>query len=225
MITYSHAMINAVQNPIQEESIQMLVVIEGLMGIGKSTLQEMLCDHLNGQILVQEFESHPYLHLIYDNPTAYGLEIEMIFMFMGYHQLSNLDHEGKLVVADFTFNTLKVFASVALLESDYDNLYVPCHEYLTNIIPRPDLIIRVVGSPKTALARIKKRRREFESDITIGYLEKLQAAYDRMFQDKNIAPTIIVDTEKHDLVVSPEPIKRILHEMENALPEISHYRI
>jgi len=202
----------------------MLIAVEGITGIGKSTLQSILAKFYRAEILVQEFEKHPYLATSDTELTKYGLEREVIFLFMAYHQLRNLDVTNKLVISDFIFEKLKVFATTSLSSVELENVYYPCFNYLNQILRKPDLTIHLIGSPVFAISNIRHRNRTMEAYITEDHLAKLDQAFNALFKEDLDCKVIVVDAEKYNLIHDKNAIRKIIQLVESELPELRVYR-
>lgn len=203
----------------------MFIAIEGITGIGKSTLQNMLAQHYRAEILVQEFEKHPYLATSDTEVTQNALEREAIFLFMAYHQLRNLNIRNKLVISDFIFEKLKVFAVTSLSSIELVNVYYPCFNYVRRNLIKPDLIIRLTGSPMFAISNIRHRNRVAEAYITEEHLIKLDQAFDELFREYADCKTVVVNAEEYNLVHDHTAILKLTHLIESELPGLFAYRV
>jgi len=202
----------------------MFIAVEGITGIGKSTLQSMLAQYYGAEILVQEFDKHPYLATSETEVTKYALEREVIFLFMAYHQLRNLDVSNKLVISDFILEKLRAFAITALSSVALESVYYPCFNYLRKNLIKPDLTIRLIGSPLFALSNIRHRNRPEETYITEHHLKKLEQAFDVLFREYTDCKVIIVNAEEYNLIHDHNAILGLTQLIELELPELRAYR-
>jgi deoxyadenosine/deoxycytidine kinase len=203
----------------------MLIAVEGITGIGKSTLQSILAKHYRAEIHFQEFEKHPYLATSDVELIKYALERELIFLFMAYHQLKNLDVTSKLVILDFIFDRLKVFATTSLSTVELENVYYPCFNYLRVNLIQPDLIIRLIGSSSFALSNIRNRNRTGEAYITEDHLVKLDQAFDALFKEyRDCWKVVVVNAEEYNLVNDQNAVQKLMQLVECQLPELRVYR-
>lgn len=203
----------------------MLIAIEGITGIGKSTLQNTLSQYYKAELLVQEFEKHPYLSTSDDEVIKFALEREIIFLFMAYHQLNNIDTNDKVVISDFIFEKLKVFAITSLSKDDLENVYYPCFSYLRKKLRKPDLTIYLTGSSQFALSNIQHRDRAAEAYITENHLSRLSLSFEVLFQEYKGCKVIKVDAEHNNLLYDKSAIYKLVQLIETELPNINAYRI
>ena len=194
----------------------MLIAIEGNIGAGKSTLQKLLIDQLNGTSLVQDFQAHPYLNDAYNHPEKFNLEKEMIFMYITYHQLKHLNSGDHLIISDFIFDRLKIFAQSFLSVSQLENLFYPSYDFLIDELPKPDLVIWLHGSPDLLLSRVKNRGREMEQGITVDYLAKLNKEFENIFANINY-PVLKFNIEKYDFLNNNNHLKELTSDIENKI--------
>lgn len=202
----------------------MLIAIEGLIGVGKSTLQQHLLEKYMGKAIEQDFINHPYLQRFYSVPKKYSLETIMMFLFMGYHQLLHTDYRNQLIISDFTFLKFLAFGSIDLSSDDYSQLMIPTYNYLVRSIPKPDLIIYLKGSIELILSRIQLRGREMELSIQPDYLTSLENAYLHIFSDYEPLPLLIVDSDKLNLSIESESFTELCIDIEKQIPKLSSFR-
>jgi deoxyadenosine/deoxycytidine kinase len=202
----------------------MLIAIEGLIGIGKSTLQQLLLEIYMGKAIEQDFINHPYLQRFYSTPKKYSLETIMIFLFMGYHQILHTDSRNQLMISDFTFQKFLVFGSLDLSSDDYSQLMYYNYNYLIKTVPKPDLIIYLKGSIELVMSRIKLRGREMELGIQPDYLTSLEDAYLRILSDYNQSQLLVVNSDTLDLSIESESFIGLCKDLEEAIPQLSSFR-
>lgn len=201
----------------------MLIAVEGITGIGKTTLQGILAEYYNAERLVQDFKNNPYLATSSADIENSSLEREAIFLFMAYHQLNNLDING-LVISDFLFDKLQVFATSVLTNDQLESIFYPCFRYLKAHIPTPNLVIRLVGSPSFALSNIRKRNRENEDYLTIEFLDSLNTAFDKLFDHYRDSKVLTINVSEYDLLGDKSCIQKLVSLVEGELPEMRNYR-
>lgn len=202
----------------------MLIAIEGLIGVGKSTLQRQLGNHYDCVLLEQEFEKHPFLEKFYSDPQKYTLEKDMVFLFMSYHQLKHVDQRNKLVISDFIFDKSHVFSKLTLSEEDRLQLLEPSFYYLKPHISPPDLVIWLEASPEFVLNRIAIRGRKMESGVDTNYLSRLQIAYRELFETFTDCPVMTVKSESNDFLNNNMDILNLMRKIEAALPLVNSFR-
>lgn len=177
------------------------VVVEGIIGAGKTTLAAELAEAWQSTLLEEEFEANPFLRRYYLDPARYAFQTQIFFLLNRYEQLGSLrqlDLFRQRVVADFSFEKDPLFASVTLRPEER-RMYEQIRSSLSANMPTPDLIILLHASPQTALRRIAERGREMEEPISREYIESLSAAYYDRFVRNASVPTLIIDTDRFDV--------------------------
>lgn len=180
---------------------QRYVVVEGVIGVGKTTLVQQLGQRLGAREVLEEFESNPFLPRFYADREAHALSTQLFFLMSRFRQQERLA-QGELfrpfTVADYLFAKDRIFAELTLAGAEmtiYDQLF----EVLTPRVPRPDLVIYLRADIEVVLGRIAERGRDYEKDMDPGYIRDLGAAYDRFFARPQSAPVMVVDTGHVDL--------------------------
>jgi deoxyguanosine kinase len=203
--------------------LTMFIAVEGITGIGKSTLQRILCERYGAEPLIQEFENHPYMagsDLEYRNDA---LEREAIFLFMAYHQLKLVSVQ-KTLVSDFVFDKLTAFARTVLAPDELDQLYMPCFHYLCNRVEQPRLVIWLSGSPSYAIGNIRRRGRPGELFLTEADLARQAEAFERLFRQYACCEIIHFDAERNSILENVDALESLFAKIEAALPELRQPR-
>lgn len=181
------------------------LVVEGNIGVGKTTLAKMISRDYNAQFVGEAFADNPFLEKFYKSPENYAFTLEMSFMAERYSQLmnelQNRDLFKDFAVADYYFMKSLIFSSVTLTTDEY-NLYRKFFDIIYARLPRPDLYVYLHKSPPNLKSQIDKRGRDYERDIQLNYLENITNAYFQYFKQQSEFPVVIVDTNNIDFVES-----------------------
>lgn len=177
------------------------VVVEGVIGVGKTTLVERLAGALDARVVLEEFEDNPFLPAFYEDPSSHALSTQLFFLMSRFRQQERLAQPELFqpaTVADYLFDKDRIFAELTLGEAElglYDRLF----SVLGPRVPKPDLVIYLQAGVKTLVRRIRARGRPYEQGIDPGYLAALGEAYARFFGSYDRAAVLTVDTERVDL--------------------------
>ena len=193
------------------------VVVEGPIGVGKTTLCKLLAEHWSAGLLLEEVEENPFLSRFYKDRAAWAFQTQIFFMLGRYRQqmqLSQLDLFRESVVADYMFAKDRIFASINLTEDEF-TLYSRLSAILGEDMPQPDLVIYLQASSDALQRRISGRGRPFENDISRSYLEKLTDAYNDYFFRARMHPTLVVNTDHADFRRQGRDLEGLLKAMES----------
>lgn len=184
------------------ESPHRFIVIEGPIGVGKTSLARRLGKSLNGQLVLEQADQNPFLERFYRNPRAAAFQAQLFFLFQRARQLEEVRQEdlfGAVRVADYLLEKDRLFAQVTLDEAEYA-LYERVYERVVVDAPRPDLVVYLQAPIDVLVDRIGKRGIKYEQYIERSYLEKLTQAYARFFHAYDAAPLLIVNAAGIDPV-------------------------
>jgi deoxyadenosine/deoxycytidine kinase len=176
------------------------IVIEGPIGVGKTSLARRLAVHLSAELVLEQADQNPFLERFYANPRIGALPAQLHFLFQRAQQLTALrqaDLFAPLRVADYLFEKDRLFARVTLEDPEFA-LYEQVHARLAVEAPEPDLVVFLQAPVDVLLERIAKRRIPYERLIERPYLERLNEAYARFFHDYDAAPLLIVNAAAID---------------------------
>jgi deoxyadenosine/deoxycytidine kinase len=187
------------------------IVVEGPIGVGKTTLAESLAKRLNARLLLEKFEDNPFLPLFYKDPERYALQTELSFLISRFHQQESYRQEELFsthTLSDYLFSKCALFASLTLGGRELQ-LFEEVYRVLERSIPHPDLVIHLQAPVNVLLQRIQHRGRAYEKEISADYLEQLCNLYYREFSSQTLYPVISLDTTAIDFRKS-EHIDRLM---------------
>jgi deoxyadenosine/deoxycytidine kinase len=192
------------------------VVVEGPIGVGKTTLARRLATHFGCELLLERAEENPFLERFYQDPRSGALPTQLHFLFQRMRQVEELrqaDLFSAGLVADFMLAKERLFAGVTLGDDEY-RLYDEVYSRLGPESPEPDLVIFLQAPVSVLLERIARRGRSMERQIDSGYLQRLVDAYNRLFYHFDDAPLLIVNAAEIDLSTSGPDFARLLAQVE-----------
>jgi len=189
----------------------MYVAIEGVIGVGKTTLARLLQNAFDAEILLEVFEENPFLSDFYSDRERYAFQTQIFFLLSRYHQqrrtVSELVLSGKNLIADYTFAKDSLFARINL-KGDELEMYYKVHEALAEKIQRPDLLVYLQATTDTLMQRIALRDRTYERQMERSYINELNMAYEDFFSKPfDHTPVLTIDTNLLNIIQNPEHLK------------------
>lgn len=192
------------------------IVVEGPIGVGKTSLARRLASHLEAQTVLEQPELNPFLARFYQDQQRYALPTQLFFLFQRMDQLRDLaqpDFFGRRIVADYLLEKDPIFAQLTLSDDEYD-LYREIYERVSPQAPTPDLVIYLQANPETLIARVRKRSIDMERRISDAYLTLLTESYSRFFYHYNAAPVMVVNSENLNFVDQDDDFRLLLERIE-----------
>lgn len=191
----------------------MYVAIEGVIGVGKTTLARLLSAAFESEILLEIFEENPFLSDFYSDRERYAFQTQIFFLLSRYHQqrrtVPDLLAAGKSLISDYTFAKDALFARINL-KGDELEMYYKVHEALGEKIPKPGLTVYLRADTDVLMQRIAFRDRSYERNMERDYIDRLNHAYEDFFsKPKDNAPVLIIDTNPLNIIQNPEHLKLI----------------
>ncbi len=181
------------------------LAIEGVIGVGKSTLARALSERLRARLVLEEVEENPFLPGFYADRRRYAFQCQIFFLLSRYRQqraLGQADLFEERIVCDYLFRKDRIFAVLNLDDAEMA-LYDQIWPLMERDLPRPDRVVYLQAGLDTLIRRIERRGREFEKGIEPDYLRALGEAYNQFFFHYTDAPLLVVNTDAIDFVERP----------------------
>ncbi len=204
----------------------MYIAIEGVIGVGKTTLARLLQPAFQADLCLEVFEENPFLSDFYADRARYAFQTQIFFLLSRYHQqrrsVPSVLARGANLLSDYTFEKDGLFALINL-EGDELEMYNKVHEALAEKIPLPDLVVYLRADTDVLMQRIALRDRPYERNMERAYIQQLNLAYDEFYLDsqpsvaERKAPVLTIDTNQLDYVKYPQDLKWVENRIRQVL--------
>lgn len=191
----------------------MYVAIEGVIGVGKTTLARLLQPAFDAEVILEVFEENPFLSDFYSDRARYAFQTQIFFLLSRYHQqrrtITELVATGRNVIADYTFAKDALFARINLKGDELD-MYHKVHEALAEKIQKPDLLVYLQAGTDTLMQRIALRDRPYERQMERSYIAQLNTAYDDFFSKPfEDTPVLTINSDHLNVIQNPDDLQQI----------------
>ena len=197
----------------------MHIAIAGNIGAGKTTLTNLLAKNFNWTAQFEDVDRNPYLDDFYNDMEKWAFNLQIYFLGSRFGQVKEIRESGKDIIQDRTIHEdAYIFASNLndmglLMTRDYEN-YLTVFNLMKSFVEAPDLLIYLKASIPTLVSQIHKRGRDYESSISIDYLNRLNEKYEAWIKTYTDGKLLIVDVDNLDFVNNPEDLGFIIEKVE-----------
>ena len=188
------------------------VSIEGVIGVGKTSLANLLAEKLGARKVLEDFEDNPFLADFYEEPERFAFQTQLFFLLQRYQQqqeLRQVDIFHNLLITDYMFIKDRLFASLNLNEKEM-NLYDTIANLLEKNVINPDMVIYLQADTDTLVKNINKRQRTFEVNISYEYIDGLNEVYNEYFFRYQDTPLVIINTNNIDFVNNSKDLEEVI---------------
>ncbi len=195
------------------------IAIEGVIGVGKTTLTRLLQSRFDASILLEVFEENPFLAEFYGDRERYAFQTQIFFLLSRYHQQNQAIPaalQKGMLFSDYTFAKDELFAWLNLKDDELA-MYGRVHAALAEKIPKPDLIVYLHADHETVMRRIASRDRPYERDMDPAYIQKLTSAYEAWLAGLQETPTLFIDVSELDFLARDADLTIVQEKIEAAL--------
>ncbi|MGD9077495.1 MAG: deoxynucleoside kinase [Desulfobacteraceae bacterium] len=188
------------------------IVIEGPLGVGKTSLALKLAEKINAEALLEDAEENPFLRKFYQDPKKYSFQAQIFFLLRRYQRaldITQMDLFKRTMISDYLFDKDRIFAR-ANLDDDEFWLYDQLFQLLRKRITPPDLVIFLQATTDVLVERIKKRDKKYERGISSKYLDEINQAFNDFFFHYSDSPLLVINASKIDFVNVPEDFEDLV---------------
>lgn len=201
------------------------IVIEGPIGVGKTSLARLLAKEFNARCILEKSEENPFLPYFYQDRKKYAFQTQIFFLLNRFQQqkeIAQLDLFNQITLCDYLFSKDRIFASFNLDNHELA-LYEQIFHLLNGQIPSPDLVIFLQARPEVLLHRVKSRNIPYEKELDLEYLKALTEAYNYYFFHYDRTPLLVVNTSEIDFVNRKEDLAQLIREIKGMKKGTSYF--
>jgi deoxyguanosine kinase len=201
------------------------IVIDGPIGVGKTSLATLLAPELNARLIFERAEENPFLTDFYHDPARFRFQTQIFFLmsrFAQQEEFSQHDLFNQVTISDYLFAKDRIFAYLNLNDHELA-LYEQIYKMIEPKVVRPDLVIYLQADTETILRRIKQRARPFEKDVSRDYIEAVNDAYSHYFFRYAETPLLVINTSDIDFVHNPQDLDDLIREILSMRPGTLYY--
>jgi deoxyadenosine/deoxycytidine kinase len=207
----------------------MYIAIEGVIGVGKTTLARLLQPAFQSQLVLEVFEENPFLSDFYADRQRYAFQTQIFFLLSRYYQqrrsVPEILKRGEPLITDYTFAKDALFARINLAGDELE-MYYRVHDALAEKIPLPNLIVYLRADIEVLMQRIASRDRPYERNMERDYISELIGAYDDFYlfnQARNVGGNVTVlalDTNELDYIRRAEDLRLVENRIRQTLKQV-----
>ena len=201
------------------------IVIEGPIGVGKTSLVNLLAKRFSARRVLEAADENPFLPRFYDDPRRHAFPTQLFFLLSRYRQQQELTQQDlfqQFVVADYLFDRDRIFAYLNLDDNELA-LYEQIYGLLKTRVAVPDVVIYLQASTDVLIERIARRNRAYEKHLSHQYLEELNQAYNHFFFHYSATPLLVINTNVIDFVQNPSDLDDLANQILHAKRGTEYY--
>jgi len=201
------------------------IVVEGPLGVGKTSLALLLAERINGKTILEDSKGNPFLANFYEDPRRFAFQTQLFFIlrrFQKQEEINQIDLFKRVVISDFLFDKDRIFARLNLDDREF-SLYEQVFNLLKVRTLGPDLVIFLQARTEILKKRIKKRDRDYERSINLKYLDQINQAFNEFFFHYTETPLLVINASEIDFVNEPSDLDKLVSEIEKMEKGTKYY--
>ncbi|MDD3095083.1 MAG: deoxynucleoside kinase [Candidatus Neomarinimicrobiota bacterium] len=202
------------------------IAIEGVIGVGKTSLAKILCKQLGSRLILEKFEENPFLSDFYNDRQRYAFQTQLFFLLSRYRQqleLMQTDMFHRSLITDYIFAKDRLFAYINLDEKEL-HLYDQLYSILSREITKPDLVIYLQSDTERLMKNIDLRGRSYERNMDREYIDSLNQFYNQFFFHYDQTPLLIINTTDIDFVNKKEDLEEVMKYIQQPPAGTKYYK-
>ena len=201
------------------------IAVEGPLGVGKTSLARILADEFEARVVLEQVDENPFLERFYNDPQKHAFQAQLFFLLTRYRQQQEVAQQELFrqnLIADYIFAKDQLFAQLNL-DADEFALYGQLYSMLAPRLPKPDLVVYLQARVDVLLARLRKRSRGYERQVTPEYTRRIAEAYKDFFFRYEETPLLVVNCSEIDFVSHSEDTEDLVREIREMGAGVQHY--
>ena len=201
------------------------IVVEGPLGVGKTSFAMLLAEKINGKAILEETDRNPFLESFYKDPKKFAFQTQIFFIlrrFQKQEEINQIDIFRRVVISDFLLDKDRIFARLNLNDREF-SLYERLFHLLKVRTLKPNLVIFLQAKTSILKERIKRRNRDYEQSITLKYLDQINQAFNEFFFHYTETPLLVIDASEIDFVNIPADLDNLVIEIEKMEKGTKYY--
>ena len=201
------------------------IVVEGPLGVGKTSFAMLLAEKIHGKTILEETEGNPFLANFYKDPIKFAFQTQLFFIlrrFQKQEEINQIDIFKRVVISDFFFDKDRIFARLNLDDREF-SLYEQIFHLLKVRTLKPNLVIFLQARTDILKERIKKRNRNYEKSIHVKYLDQINHAFNEFFFHYTETPLLVIDASEIDFVNIPSDLDNLIVEIKKMEKGTKYY--
>ncbi len=188
------------------------IAIEGPIGVGKSSLSNLLAKKFEAEPIYEKVDENPFLGKFYQSRDQFAFQTQLFFLVSRYKQLSELaqvDIFKRMTICDYVMERDLIFAQINLSEDEY-KLYLDIYNLFSKRVPKPDLVIYLQADDRILMKRIVRRGRDIENSISENYIRQVNRTFNEFFFNYRKTPLLIINTNEIDFVANEDDLEKLV---------------
>ena len=197
----------------------MHIAVAGNIGSGKTTLTRLLAKHYNWKPHFEDVDDNPYLNDFYEDMQRWSFNLQIYFLNSRFGQIVDIRRKGETVIQDRTiYEDAHIFAPnlhiMGLMSTRDFNNYLNLFNLMSSLIQPPDLLIYLRGNVPTLVSQIQKRGRDYEKNIRLDYLQRLNERYEAWIETYKLGKMLIIDVDNMNFADRPEDLRMVINKID-----------